>query len=257
MTKENPTFPSESWRSLPSAATAPEEVEGTGTAAGGASTGPSRRHSTRNYELDKTISHTTTPTVSIRRLSVAVVVDDHRLLDDEGKVTRQPFTPEELNRIEMLVKDAVGYDVRRGDSVNVSNVSFTLPDPPEPLPEPPLWEQQWVWDLAKQALGVLMVLFLLLGVFRPAMRRLTTHEMVVREQEMARLEAPGKGGRAGEGAAGELDEDQVSISGGGAGTAQLMDSSKHEQRVNTAGAVVAEDPRRVAQVVRNWMDKDE
>ncbi len=235
----------------PGVATAPEQARAGDS--GGATkpeTNSGRRRATRNYELDKTISHTVMPAVSVRRLSVAVVVDDHLVPGEDGAITRTSLTPEEINRITGLVKEAVGYDAQRGDSVNVTNAPFTVPVPPEPLPEVPLWEQQWVWDLAKQALGVLLVLFLMLGVLRPAMRRLTAHEVVVREQQAARLEAPGKG-------VGELGEDQLSISNADGDVAKLAASQTRENPVNTVKTVIGDDPKRVAQVVRSWVNEDE
>jgi len=107
----------------------------------------------RNYELDRTISHTRLATGTLRRLSIAVVVDDKLVAGDNGETTAQPWSDEELARFTELVKKAVGFDPRRGDSVQVINASFQPVPEPEPLPDPPLWEQPWFWPLVKQVLA--------------------------------------------------------------------------------------------------------
>ncbi|MFQ5488555.1 MAG: flagellar basal-body MS-ring/collar protein FliF, partial [Gammaproteobacteria bacterium] len=100
----------------------------------------SSRRVTRNYELDKTISHTRSGGGGIRRLSVAVVVDDKSVVNEDGEVVKEPFSNEELERLTGLVKEAVGFDALRGDRVKVVNTSFSTPLPPEALPEPSLLE---------------------------------------------------------------------------------------------------------------------
>ncbi len=203
-----------------------------------------RRKATRNFELDRTVSHTIKPAAQIQRLSVAVVVDDHRLPAKGGGVVRKSLTPEELDRITGLVKEAIGYSDERGDSVNVINVPFTEPLPAEPLPEPPIWEQAWLWDLLKQALGIAAVLVLVFAVLRPAMRRLTNHELTAR-----RLTVSG-------GAAGDLAGDRFRLTGAQGGLPQLPPGMGANEQATTVRSMVTEDPKRVAQVVRNWMSDD-
>ena len=86
----------------------------------GNSSGNSSKRSTRNFELDKTISHTRLASGEIRRLSVAVVLDDKQTTNDQGETTREPWKPEELAKFTTLVKEAIGFNVQRGDSVQVS-----------------------------------------------------------------------------------------------------------------------------------------
>ncbi len=247
----------------PGAGEAPEEAEGQGQGqgqgAGGEGAGPSRRSATRNYELDRTISHRVMPGATLRRMSVAVVVDDNRVAGADGGVQRTPLEPEEIARIEALVKEAVGFDPRRGDSVNVTNVTFTQPPPPEPVAAPPLWEQPWVWQAARQALGVLAVLFLVFGVIRPAIRRLTGAEVQARE-EQARLE--GQGEAQAEGGQGAQGAEGAALPRGEAGAEEedmpmLPDAASHERRVDMARDLVNQDPKRVAQVVKSWVSQDE
>lgn len=137
-----------------------------------ATPGSSAKNATRNFELDKTITHTRSATGLLRRLSVAVVVDDRRIVQADGKINAQPYTPEDINRFSDLVKQAVGFDNARGDQVTVTNVAFKTPEALEVLPGIPIWEQGWFFGLMKQAAAVLTVLFLLFGVLRPTMRNL-------------------------------------------------------------------------------------
>ncbi len=218
-----------------------QEVEGPEGAQGPSQS--SRRRATRNFELDRTISHTLNPVATIRRLSVAVVVDDHRLPATDGTITRKPLTPEELDRITGLIKEAVGYDAERGDSVSVINTPFTSPLPAEPLPAPPLWEQSWLWDLLKQLLGIGVVLVLVFTVLRPAMRRLTSHELRARQLTVT-------------GPDGALADDRLRLTGSQAGVPQLTQGGMGQDAMNAVQTMAAEDPKRVAQVVRGWMAED-
>ncbi len=197
---------------------------------------------TRNYELDKTISHTRSATGAIKRLSVAVVVDDRQKVDEDGEITRTPLAPEELERITALVKDAVGFNTQRGDSINIINSSFNAPPPGEAPPEPPFWKQPWLWDAAKQLAGAGLVLFLLFGVLRPVLRGL-----------LARQPLPAMPG----GAAGALgmSEDRLSLSGGRAAP-QLAGPANYEAQLSSAKSLASQDPKRAAQVVKNWVAND-
>lgn len=132
----------------------------------------SAKNATRNFELDKTITHTRLATGVLRRLSVAVVVDDRHITEADGKIKTQPYTPEDINRFGDLVKQAVGFDSARGDQVTVTNVAFKMHEELDALPAMSVWEHGWFFDLMKQVAAVLAVLFLLFGVLRPTMRRL-------------------------------------------------------------------------------------
>ncbi|NIV34333.1 MAG: flagellar M-ring protein FliF, partial [Anaerolineae bacterium] len=133
-----------------------------------------RRRTVRNYEVDKTISHTRLASGGVRRLSVAVLVDHRQTVNDAGEVVREPFAEEDLSRFTSLVRDAVGYNAQRGDSVNVISAAFSTPPEPEPLPDEPIWQQAWVAAAGKQFLAGVVVLLLAFGILRPVMRELAT-----------------------------------------------------------------------------------
>ena len=199
---------------------------------------------TRNFELDKTISHIRHSTGNLRRLSVAVVVNDNRSVGDDGAIVSNERTPEEINRISQLVKEAIGYSATRGDSVQVINASFLAPAPQEALPELPLWEQPKVWDLAKQIGGLLLVMLLIMFVLRPTMKRLTAPPVI------ERIESDNEAEESGE------DEEEAEALEKGKDFMQLSGPEKYEDTLEAAKQLVQEDPKRVAQVVRSWVAED-
>jgi len=197
--------------------------------------------STRNYELDKTISHTRLATGSVRRLSVAVLIDNKQSGEEGGETTA--YTEDEIQRFNQLVRDSVGFNVRRGDSVNVINVAFSPIPEPEALPEVPLWEQSWVLDIGKQALGGLAVLLLVFGVLRPVMRELASKGVEFKKQNQQLMVTQG------------TEEDaQVTLSPQAA--AQQVQQQGHESNIASAIAMVDQDPRTVAQVMKTWVATD-
>ncbi|MET0026053.1 MAG: flagellar basal-body MS-ring/collar protein FliF [Candidatus Thiodiazotropha sp.] len=236
----------------PAAGNAPQ-VAGQGGAdgeAGGTPVNTSKR-ATRNFELDKTISHTRMPSSRLRRLSVAVVVNDRAEVNEEGQVIPVKRTAEEITRISNLVKEAVGYDIQRGDRVQVISEAFYVPAPPEPLPEPAIWEESWFWDTVRQAGGVLLFLVLVFGVLKPIMTRLTRQVVHVPQEALA-------GAAAGEGGA------IAGAEGGGMGylpgseeeALHLPGPRSYEKTLDAARGMIAEDPKRVAQVVKKWIAED-
>jgi flagellar M-ring protein FliF len=238
----------------PAAATAPQTAGGAAEA-GGTPVNTTKR-ATRNYELDKTISHTRLPTSRLRRLSVAVVVNHRYRTTEDGAVEAVERTAEEITRISTLVKEAIGYDLQRGDSVQVVDEAFYVPAPPEPLPETPMWEEAWFWDTVRQVGGVLLFLLLIFGVLKPVMTRLTK-QVAIRQMPEGAMAAAG-------GATGRLDGGVVGEPGGAAmGALTEDDDSLHlpgprsyERTLDAARNMIEEDPKRVAQVVRKWIAED-
>jgi flagellar M-ring protein FliF len=191
------------------------------------------KRATRNYEIDKTISHTKQPTGIIRRLSVAVVVDDIVSTSKAGKISRKARTPDELTRMTALVREAVGFDEKRGDSVNVTNAAFSTPAAAGAIEEPPLWKQEWLWDIARQVGGGLLALIVLLMVVRPLLRGLQARP-------------------AGGAYAGGVSDDRLSL---GAPN-QSGAPSGYDAQMTAARTSAQQDPKRVAQVVKQWVATD-
>ncbi|MBW9256815.1 MAG: flagellar M-ring protein FliF [Candidatus Thiodiazotropha sp. (ex. Lucinisca nassula)] len=238
----------------PAAANAPQVAGGAEGEAGGTPVNTSKR-ATRNFELDKTISHTRLPSSRVRKLSVAVVVNDRYQTGEDGVAVPVERTAEEITRIFNLVKEAVGFDIQRGDRVQVISEAFYIPQPMEPLPEIPMWEQSWFWDLIRQVGGALLFLLLVFGVLKPTMTRLTKQVVTTQMSEsMATAGAvAGEGGMAEMpgGAGGEmgmLSEDDESL--------QLPGPRSYEKTLDAARNMIQEDPKRVAQVVKKWIAED-
>ena len=179
-----------------------------------------------------------------------MLVDYRDQLNESGEVERTPLPAEEITRIEALVKDAVGFNEGRGDSVNVANVSFLTPELSEPIvEEQPIWQQPWVARVGKQALGVLAVGLLIFGVLRPMLKNLS--EAGAQPTRVLAQAVP-------EGSGGQLVDDQVSLSGtgGGGGGGAIATPQSYEQQLTLAKSMVSEDPKRVAQVVKGWVSAD-
>jgi len=220
-----------------------------------------RQQSTRNFELDRSISHTRQQQGRLTRLSVAVVVDDQAKLNAaNGEITHTPWTADELSRLQRLVQDAVGFDASRGDSVTVINAPFS-PDRGEVIAEPSFYQQPWFWDVVKQGLGVVFILLLVFGVLRPVLNNITGGS------KSKQLAAEGDGGLGGGGGiagsgssftgmSGELADDRVSL--GGPSSIMLPSPTEgYDAQLNAIKSLVAEDPGRVAQVVKEWINADE
>ncbi|TWI53925.1 flagellar M-ring protein FliF [Pseudomonas duriflava] len=214
-----------------------------------------RDQSTRNYELDRSISYTRQQQGRVRRLSVAVVLDDQVKIDAAtGEVSRTPWSADDLARFTRLVQDAVGFDASRGDSVSVINAPFA-PMTADDIENIPFYSQPWFWDVVKQALGILFILVLVFGVLRPVLNNLAGGN---KGKELA-LADGGAGNMAGGGVNGlgdDLSEDKVSL----ASPSALMlpgPSENYEVQLNAIKQLVAEDPGLVAQVMRDWINADE
>ncbi|WP_428604799.1 flagellar basal-body MS-ring/collar protein FliF [Sedimenticola sp.] len=229
----------------PAAGTAPEVATAGADGESAASPLNSSKRATRNYELDKTVSHTRLASNKLRRLSVAVVVDDQVSVADDGVVTRIERTPEEISRLTRLVKEAIGFSAQRGDSVEVINSAFMMPAPPEPLPELAIWEEPWVWDVAKQVGGVILVLVLIFFVLRPTMKKLTAPPVM---HQIPAAEGAAGGAHGAAGGAGSLDGSEEAM--------RLPGPEKYENTLEAARQMVQDDPKRVAQVVRSWVAED-
>ncbi len=236
----------------PAAGTAPQVAGGQAGAVAPESPLNSSKQATRNYELDKTISHTRLSASNLKRLSVAVVVDNIVTTADDGTVSSRERTPEEISRISNLVKEAIGYSAQRGDSVRVVNAAFQIPEPPAAIPEIPIWEEPWVWDVAKQVGGLVLVLVLIFVVLLPTLKKLIATQPVYAQGAMGGAGMPARAGAPG----------PMAVQGGGyvaeeAGEAvQLPGPAKYEDTLKAARQMVNDDPKRVAQVVKSWVADD-
>ncbi len=257
----------------PSAASAPITLPpgaapGTATLSG-QSLGPNgatERDITTNYEVDKTIQHTKLPQGVVKRLSAAVVVNYRRLPDKNGEMKPTPLTPQEIQQINSLVKEAMGYNTQRGDSLNVVNAAFADNAVPVTMQERVTdYVTSNASSLIKYVLLTIAVLYLLFGVVRPIVRDL------VKPQEGGR----GADGKPVTDASGRLlavagDEEGETIGPDGKPVPGKRTAASNEpedpkeaqmrqynQNLEIARELVKSDPRMAAQIIKEWISSDE
>ncbi|MEZ5556316.1 flagellar basal-body MS-ring/collar protein FliF [Haliea sp.] len=221
-------------------------------------TAPTRstRRETRNYEMDKTISHIRETPGTLRKLSIALVLDHVETTAEDGSVARAPLAPERVEEITRLAREAVGFSEERGDTVSVINASFVEPPALEAPPEPSILEQDWLWRLLK-GLGVAAGLAaLLLFVVRPLMQFSVAPvpAAIGPGQRALGNDGYGEAGYAQGGAAGELmSDDQVTLAGNRRG---LPGNTGYQQQLQMARSVAEGEPQRAAHVMKQWVAGD-
>ena len=216
--------------------------------------GDTSSSATRNYELDRTISHVSDPAGRLARLTVAVVLDNK--LVDKGParagsaaapagVQSVPFTAEELQRLTELTKNAVGFDAARGDSVSVVNQPFQRPVAFDALPEPPFWERPGMMSLIKQGLGVLIALLVAFGLLRPLLKGVARGPATAKAlpAPMPKISV-------------KVDGDPEAGAPAKLGHTAPAPALEYEQRIGLARQMVGENSKQVAQVVKNWVSED-
>ncbi|MFH0130222.1 flagellar basal-body MS-ring/collar protein FliF [Variovorax sp. VaC1] len=230
----------------PGAPGAPGVPGATTTATSGAASGPSntRKDVTTNYELDRTIRHVQQAAGGVKRLSVAVVVNNRDVADAAGKVTSRALTPAELEQIRNLAKEAMGFSQERGDSLNVVNSAFARDAESGPAPEVPFWRDRENIEIGKTLgqyllLG-LLALFAWLAVVRPLMRRhLASAPPPVAAPAFDPVAEPGP---AGPSPAESLRE---------------REANRQKADMDYAHQVADKDPKLVATLIQHWMNTDE
>ncbi len=210
------------------------------TAANGAGTSDSHKESIVNYEVDKTTRVVRAATGTIKRLSAAVVVNHRQSRSAEGEVTSTPLTAQEIDQINALVREAMGYSKDRGDTINVSNVPFSMSDEP-PLADVPLWKDPANVATAKE-LGKWAALFALaavvvFGFLKPALGAL--------RNPMANAATAGGPGLIN--ATVGPDENERAL---------LPNPQQNTAAIETVREIAKNDPRAVANVVKSWVSKE-
>lgn len=210
---------------------------------------------TRNYEVDRTVSHTRQQVGRLRKLSIAVLVDDLPRTDAKGEVKLQPLGEAELKKLDALVKDAVGFDGARGDRVSVQNLSFLPSAPVEAAENLPIWQQPQVQTIARHGFGLMAILVLIFAALRPALKVLLAPQparSLAQSGGTVLLSSDGSGGQSIESrrqrqalGAAQDDDDEPPVS-----------RAPYEKKLQTARTAVAQDPKRVAQVVKSWLAEE-
>ncbi|MGE6148272.1 flagellar basal-body MS-ring/collar protein FliF [Aeromonas media] len=232
----------------PAASSIPEQAAG--GEGGTGSSGRSRKEATRNFELDTTVSHIRRQQGGIRRMTVSVAVDYKATPGAEGAVTREPRSQAELDTLRRLLSGGLGFDVTRGDTLEVVAIPFNRPEL-EAVADMPIYEQPWFWRAVRIAASVLVIIVLIVTVVRPMLKRLLYPD--------AKPE-------------GELDFDNHTVLGGDDelsllaaqaeaepvfglrdGQLKLPDLHRDEDLLKAVRALVANEPDLAAQVIKEWV----
>jgi len=209
------------------------------------------RNTVKNYEVDRTIRHSRQNSGAVQRLTVAVLVDD-RVVVEDGETTRTPLTDEEIARVTTLVQQTVGFTEDRGDVVNVINASFTPLEEVEALPEPSIMDNKWIQFALKWIWPFLLILVVIFTILKPSISGLTSY--VPPAPVLPPSEGGGEGGEGGEGAAALTGAGGVAQLGHEGGTIPLP--SDHDSKVDFAQSMVQQDPKKVANVVKDWIGNE-
>jgi flagellar M-ring protein FliF len=210
----------------PGNAQAPEILDPNQSVADNASKGNSRSQSVKNYEVDRKVSYTKHQTGKVMRISVAVVLNNAPIVAENGENKKKEWTDEEIDGIEELVKNAIGFSEERGDSVTILASDFFEEKIINDV-ELKMWEEPWFWNMIKQLFGGILVLLLIFGVLRPILKSLAYNHTKEKESE------------------GRKASDIPSL--------VAEDPKSFEEQLEILKAMVAEDPAKVAQTVKQWV----
>ena len=209
---------------------------------GGAEQGSTKRESTTNFEVDKTVRVTRGNNWAVKRVSAAVVVN-YQSSEEKGKMVAKALTPEQIEQMTALVRETIGFNRERGDSVNLMNAQFQTDEPPQN--DMPLWKQPETVELARSlAWPVGMSLFaalVLLGLVRPALKALgKPKEFPMAGAQLDALEA-------------EMPQ-RPALPAPKPG--DPVEATPEQLRLEDARALARQNPMAVANIVKNWVNGD-
>ncbi|MCJ8293700.1 MAG: flagellar M-ring protein FliF [Colwellia sp.] len=226
---------------------------------------PSRRHSesTKNYELDEAISHTKSQTGIIRRVSVSVALDyvaGAATTPAEAGVDAPapaivPRSAAEVASIRRLLQGSIGFDLQRGDVLEVLTIPFNRPDFGV-VAEIPIWQQPWFVKVLKLVLGAIVIIVLILAVVRPMLKRLIYPEQTPDDYGDKSLDSHiDLGDETMDMLTSDFDAGAVGFAPDG--SLQLPDLHRDEDILKAVRALVANEPELSSQVVKSWLNEDE
>jgi flagellar M-ring protein FliF len=227
-----------------------------------------QKDNTVNYEIDKTVNYVSKSMGGINRLSVAVLVNHKKEVDDQGKATYRPLNDDEKNQITLLVKDAMGFNQDRGDSLNVVNSLFTEPEKEEVKPDP-IWKPYATISTAKsifQYLITAVVLFILYSkVLKPLLKRIN-EDVISPSVGDVQLAAAGvsnmpmNSAPTGNTSPAEPSQNPQFDKNGNEVTPQRIRRNVVKQSKDSlelAQEMASQDPKIVAGIIKNWVNENE
>jgi flagellar M-ring protein FliF len=192
----------------------------------------STKNSTINYEVDKTIRHTTEAPGVIRRLSVAVVVNQKRDASKGPAAKPVALTDKEMTQITELAREAMGYNKERGDSLNVTNALFSQ-DGQDSIADTPLWKDATLLASAKGVLKYVAFAIIAFLIWTRLLKPLfaSLNAMALKAQEKSREQA---------------------VDGGASGQPSL-EAQNFDNKMNNARQLASNDPKLVASLIKEWV----
>lgn len=227
---------------------------------------PSRKHSesTKNYELDEAISHTKQQAGVVRRVSVSVALDyvagaAPAAPVEEGATTPAvslvPRSAGETASIRRLLQGSIGFDLQRGDVLEVVTIPFNRPDFGAAITLP-IWQQPWFIKVLKLVLGALVIIVLILAVVRPMLKRLIYPDQTPDDYGDKSLDGHiDLGDETMDMLTSDFDAGAVGFAADG--SLQLPDLHRDEDVLKAVRALVANEPELSSQVVKSWLNEDE
>jgi len=218
--------------------------------------GRNSKEVTRNYELDTTISHSTQQSGVIRRISVSVAVDYKMgAAAADAPAKPEPRSQAEMQNIRRLLQGGVGFDVQRGDTIEVVSVPFTREEIVATA-ELPIYEQEWFMRLARLIAAVLVIIVLIIFIVRPMLKKLIYPEDTSESYDEMSLS---RGVDLGDDTIDLLSKefDAKSVGFAADGTLMLPDLHGDEDLLKAVRALVANEPELSSLVVKNWLAEDE
>lgn len=190
--------------------------------------GQNRSESVKNYEISKSMRYIKQISPKVKDISVAVVVDNEQQFDEQtNKSIAKPLSEEKLQKLNALVKSAIGFNQERGDSVTVVNSNFI----PEPMVQPDknaLWQEPWFWEWGKRAVGILIGFIFLLLVYRKFSKDLGFKQKLAHPAILA------------QGADGNITPEMMALK---------------EEQLKIIKELVVKDPTKVAGVIKKWITR--
>jgi flagellar M-ring protein FliF len=218
---------------------------------------PGRKHSesTRNYELDESISHTRQQTGIIQRISVSVALDYLSSTTADGQPELSPRSVQEMANIRRLLQGSIGFDLQRGDVLEVVTLPFSR-EQVDAVPQLPMWQEPWFLKMMKLAMGALVIIILILAVVRPMLKRLIYPDQTPNDYGDKSLDSHiDLGDETMDMLTSEFDAGAVGFAPDG--SLQLPDLHRDEDVLKAVRALVANEPELSSQVVKSWLNEDE
>ncbi|RQO56423.1 flagellar basal body M-ring protein FliF [Paucibacter sp. KBW04] len=214
------------------------------TAGGAPGSNSSRREAVTNYELDKTVRVVRNATGTVRRLNAAVVLNHRSSTDPKGKVNSQPVPQEELDKLTALVKETMGFNQERGDSLKIVSAPFMVDK--QDSADVPLWKQPFVLDMVRSSIVplalVAVALIAVFGMVRPAIRAAyppPPEPAEDKDAESAELKA--------------VVDDENQLPALGHGGLPALEAPLANDKLERARLLARENPIAVANIMRSWM----